>query len=675
MGIFDNIKGFSFNKPLNEKRNQPESVNLERIKETLAEKIGGDQDEVVIDSLLDDISHEMIERAKKDPRVLDVFSLFIDPDKVNSFTDYSDKKKQKIDGLFTGEVKNLRLFSNSYRQKKKEHGRFKSGTRKLNLELDRFRKLIQIYQLNSQDLNTNETDVIIRALKRRGQVFTYKTTSGDISVKVGKIGGINDDIDPDHFQLIAQDESKRAWAIPKSDISNYLKKSKPSNKSNKKEELEINKETKDLIKSLISKEVSKQINQITKKESDLEIISKKYVEYIRSVVDEMKKKAGEQEDNSLVIDEVDTMLKDSGFYVFNIYMNKGDDETTVETKIDEIKAEEEAKKPKETKKHREFIRHTMSMLQSALLPEVANGHITKSGGFFTTFKNIHDNYKDMMEDLIYRLGIEIDTKGEWMMRENPDIQYQLSYLDTIRSFLDRMVEEYIQPNAKRASNNYKRDIKSIYLDKKAYIKNKHLSRKINMSDFAGVSLKPNINVELYKTVKIPITDKDLVEKSILNKFKNAFNKMTAMWGGGYVSYQDLASAQSNRKKYQAIMQVVNDIAKGTAKKISGERAEKKVGLGFKKVANVMDMELNDKVKESKNEVIDEDMLVNPSSQGAPSAPGSNFQQPGNTAGDMDTFSLLGPGDKKPKSKKKKKKKKHNMPIMSFDEYMKENKSK
>jgi hypothetical protein len=670
MGMFDNIKGFSFGKPINEKKVEPINVgaNLDKIRERISEEIGGKEDEVVIDSILDDISHEMIQMADTDPNVLEVFSLFMDPQKMKSFTDYSNKKQKKIDSIFTGEVKDLRLFSKSYQQKKNEQARFKSGTRRLNLELDRFRKLIQIYQVNSHDLDVNETDVIIRALKRRGHVFTYKTPDGEISVKVGKIGGIDEDIDEEYFQLVSQDGSKRAWAIPKSDPSGYLK------KEDTKEEIKLDPTTEAFIRKLVSDELSKDVKKITSKEEDLEKISREYVETIRKIVEEMKEKAKSDDDNDLDINQMDTILKDSGFYVFNIYINQGDDQTTVEDVVEEIKEEEESKKSEDTRKHREFIRHIMSMLENALLPETAEGgNITKEGGFYKTFIEIHNNYKEELEDLVYRLAIELNVKGDDFKTENPDVQYQLSYLDAIRGFLDRMVERHIEPTAKRASNNYKRDISSLYLEKKAYIKNKNMSRKINMGDFAGVSIKPNINVPLYKTVKIPITDKDLVENSVLNKLKNAVSTFTSMFTGGYIANhvdQGAASAAANRN--QAILQNINNLAKGIAKIAGGEKAGRKVGLGFKHAANVLGMEMKDKkdIKENKVENLEEDMLVDMS---GPSSPGSSLQQPGQLPGNnMDTFSLLGPGKKKSNGKTKKKGKKRSG-ILSFDDFVKKGK--
>ena len=67
MDFLNKMKGFSFSKKIFEETKP--SIDIENMKKKLTDEIGGDEDESVIDSILDDISHEMLERASIEDKV------------------------------------------------------------------------------------------------------------------------------------------------------------------------------------------------------------------------------------------------------------------------------------------------------------------------------------------------------------------------------------------------------------------------------------------------------------------------------------------------------------------------------------------------------------------------------------------------------------------------------
>ena len=184
-----------------------------------------------------------------------------------------------------------------------------------------------------------------------------------------------------------------------------------------------------------------------------------------------------------------------------------------------------------------------------------------------------------------------------------------------------------------------------------------------MSDFAGLKIKAEIKVPLYKTVNIPITNEDLVANSKFTKFKNAISSLKGMTGY-QKSYVDSAIASKNKAQNRAILQLVNNMSRSVAGAVGGQAAKDKTTRFFQKTGDLLDLKQEaPKVKES----LSEDMLM-PTS--GPNQPGLIFDTPQSVAGGMDTFAKLGPGKKKKSKRKKKKKKNISLnAIMTFDDFI------
>lgn len=559
MNFIDKIKGFNFSKKILESTQEDIDMDIKSINKRLSDEIGGEEDESIIDSILDDISYEILNR-KDESEVEDVIKLFSDSNKIKSFSKYKSKKSDKINKISKGLNKiSKNLYSEKDKDREKSNNDFIAAATDLNLELDRANKLVEIYKLNSE-LDSNANDKV-KELSKSDKIFN----------KV---------------------------------IDSY--------------------------KKLATK-----------------------------VLNHLNKEVDNDKDAEMVIDDIDKTFDESGISIINI--NIGGKETTVKNEIEKVKEKEETKKPKETKNQRSFIKDTITKLKSSYIPEHLNGKIIKPGGFFKNILNIRSSYEDALLNIIQRRAIDLGEDNMYIDQENIDVKYQISYLDATKYFIDYMIDSYI--STKRDRDKLKRLVNNIYIDKAAYIRNKNLARKINMTDFAGLKIKREVKIPLYKTVNIPITNEDLIANSKFSKFKKALGNLGGILGW-QKSYVDQGMARANKMQNRAILQAVANVSKSIAGAIGGEKSKNKADLAFKKVGNSLNLELK------------EDMLA-PMDSGSVSQPGVVFDTPQSVAGGMDTFSKLGPGKTfKKKKRRKKKKKKSNVrsgAVLSFDNFINKNK--
>lgn len=560
MSFLDNIKGFNFSKKVLEQTDPQIDQDLERIIKKLKDEVGGPEDEPVIDSILDDIEYEILDKSD-DPGVVKMIDVFSNPEKIESFLKYRDTKKDKMNDISNELLKSTKnVYSDNDSKRDEANNSFVKYANNLNLELDRANKLIQIYELAEEK-------------------------------------GVDE---------------------------------------------EVKSKTKDLVSSRDA--IQKAIDA--------------YRKASKMLIDALDKKAGSKDSNDILIDQVEDTMDKSGISIINI--NIGGKEVPVAEKIKEIKKKEEAKQPVDTKEQREFIKRTISRLRDSNIPDYADGKITRKGGFFENVQQIQSSYENVLLDLVKRKAIDLGENLDKLAQENPDVKYQIAYLDATRAFLDYMIDNYIAN--KRDQLKLRRIVDSLYLEKAAYIKNKNLSRKINMSDFAGLKIKREIKVPLYKTVNIPISDEDIIANSKFSKFKNALKGLAGIMGP-QKSYVDQGMAQAAKNQNRAILQLINNVSKSVAGAVGGEKTKKATGLAMKKAGNVLNLE----VKES----VSEDMIAPMDSGG--SQPGVLFDTPQSVPGGMDTFAKLGPGGtgKKPRRKKGKKKKtvKKSSAIRSFDDFI------
>ena len=62
MNFLNKIKGFNFSNKLLEETKETIDKDIESIGKRLEDEVGGNEDEIIIDSILDDISYEILNR-------------------------------------------------------------------------------------------------------------------------------------------------------------------------------------------------------------------------------------------------------------------------------------------------------------------------------------------------------------------------------------------------------------------------------------------------------------------------------------------------------------------------------------------------------------------------------------------------------------------------------------
>ncbi len=563
MNFLNKIKGFNFSNKLLEETKETIDKDIESIGKRLEDEVGGNEDEIIIDSILDDISYEILNR-KDEEKVDDVIKIFSDSKKIDYFSKYKENKSKKINSISKSLNKiSKNLYSDKDKEREKSNSEFITAVTNLNLEIDRANKLTEIYKINSdKELDEN---------------------------------------------------------------SNAEKTKKLAEKN-----------------SFIEKAISA-----------YKRLAKKVISHLNKRVDK-----NIEEDNEMIIDDIENTFDESGISVINININGK--ELNVQDEIEKVKKKEEIKKPQETRSQRSFIKETISKLKNSYIPEERDGIIIKPGGFFSNVLNIKSSYNDVLLNIIQRRAIDLGEDMSYLEKESTDVKHQIAYLESTKYFLDYMIDTYI--TIKKDKDKLKRLVNTIYLDKAAYIRNKNLARKINMSDFAGLKIKREVKIPLYKTVNIPISNKDIVANSKFSKFKEAMKGLSGIMGW-QKSYVDQGRASANKQQNKAILQGITNISKSIAGALGGDKAKNKVDLASRRVGNTLNLELK------------EDMIAPIDSGGSP---GTSFDTPQSLAGGMDMFSKLGPGKplkrKKRKKKKKKKSKKTTNAIISFDTFINKNKS-
>ena len=566
MNFLNKMKGLSFSTGILEETKP--SVNIADIKKKISDEVGGDEDESIIDGILDDISYDMLDRASSEEDVQDALLLFSEPEKIEHFFKYKELKTTKINNI----QKELVDASGGVTDDNSDDtDNFTDYASDLNLELDRLRKLIKVYDINS--------------------------------------------------------------------------------KSDKLEGDEISK-TKDLSK--VPDSFSSAMST--------------YNELLIDILSKLKSKVTSGDSGDLLIDKTKKAIDSAGLTVININMGGG--ETTPKAELKKIEAISNKDNSEEIKSNKKFIKDSLTQLQSALLPESSGDSITKPGDFFNIVSKIESDpgYKDLFDRLNTAHELKFGENNEFLKTENPDVKYQLLYLDSIKYTLDKLIDQNIKDI--KENKSWKDSLQRIFLDRQAYVKNKNLSRNINMSDFAGLSIKREIKIPLYKTVNIPITDEDIIANSKISKFRKAMQNMAGITGWRK-SYVDSGMAAASNKQNKAILQGIASMVRGTAGVLGGEKAKKSAGLTMKKIGNALGTEIKDtKIKE--------DMVVSMPG-GGDSMPGAIYDTPQSVAGGMDMFSKLGPGGTgmAPIKKKLKKKKKNKKPgkssglsrVLTFDDFL------
>ena len=185
MSFLENIKGFNFSDRLLEQASPNFDKDVESIVKRLNDEVGGEEDEAIIDSILDDIDYRIIDN-NDDEKIKEMLMIFSDPNKIEYFKKYKDLKKDNINSLSKDILKvATKIYSDDDKTRTDANNSFNKYANGLNLELDRINKLIQIYENSLKkgvdEKSKNKTNQIVDSKESiQKAVDAYRKASSDI---------------------------------------------------------------------------------------------------------------------------------------------------------------------------------------------------------------------------------------------------------------------------------------------------------------------------------------------------------------------------------------------------------------------------------------------------------------------------------------------------------------
>ncbi len=597
-------------------------------------KIGGD-DEMSFDSLnqiLDKIPSDLLKEAELNPKVQTICINLLDLDVMDIVNKYVDKEADELDDIIKRNSDDL----GAEKILNRDDSYVSDFNNSANIVV-RFEKLYSIYNRSSKENLLDSNTEILKSLRSMGAVINLSTMGLKGSGKIGKIGGIDSDIDPNLFEILTPEESSGSTNIPKESIKNIIKKSKKlSSKFSKKYESEH--------KRRMVEVVDKSSNSI-----------KKWYNWASKTFNSIADEVNSSDDPEEVIDSADEFLDNTGGSVFNMVFNYGDTKTTLRDEVKQaerrISGNNESRKGLRRKK--QIFRRIKDAIATAALPIAQSGEIQREGDYYSLFKVLNNQKEDWMNtilinDIFSGETSEFNNFKQDIDLEDPSESAQLNYLNSCVYWTIKFIEsDYICAFNEKEMDSYKKTLESISLEKKTEIRNYYLSKGFNLSDFRSVLIKPEVDIPLYKKVKLAISKEDLIKDSpLMNFLKGSKDTIFSLLGGGiYVDQAALAQGKRFSSQNKSIIKGLSGSLKGIVGIVGGKQVSRNY----------------DTIMNSDNGKVQEDMLSpmdSPSASVSPmEGPGSTFQTPMTMSGDMDTFSLLGPGKGSIKSKKKTKKRK------------------
>jgi hypothetical protein len=655
MSFLDSIKGFTDSIKIYENvgtKGSPDS-EVDDALNLIASKIGGsEKDDTAsqasmhaIKQALDKIPSELISAGNDDPRIQKIFFHMSDPIKAEFAKEYAEEEAKQLEELIKKQNP-----KDGINKMVNHDNEFTASFNQAATMINRLEKMYKIYKENIEKIKLDKENYVLGSLRNVGAELDL---GDDKQGRIGKIGGVDQSIDNGKFELLTKEGTK---ILPKSEVSTVLKKVKSekdrvSGKNVKKMQTIVDTSSKSIKNwyEWASNTFKNVVKNIESTDDDLEAASK--------------------------IDSVESFSSNASGVVFNLVFNYEGKETTAGEKLQEKKKEIEKKEPKpKIKRKRGLYRKLREALASAMLPAFTGTEIKREGDYYKIFKTLYKQRPDWMDDILMNNVFSGDPKhyGQFkkeMNRESVTEGTQLDYLNASEAWLNKFIEsDYMGEFSQRETDNSKSTIASLVLQKKTDIKNFYLSRGFNIGNFASVQINPEIELPLYKKVKLAISKEDRREENTLaNVAKGAKNILSALIPSANLdSTYDAAAAQRNYEQNKAIFKGLNTIVKGFVGAAGGKEAARKYEKGMKKLTNNPVSKAVGLTTADESEPIKEDMLGpmdSPSfTMTNPEAPGGGNQTPLSVPSGMDKFALAGPtgGDltktKKKKSGKRKKKK-------------------
>ena len=635
-----------------------DASDLERAVDLAENKIGGKSSESkessfqAIKQLLDIVPVELVDKSNQDPAIQKIFYHMTDPEKSKIVDDYVKHESEELDRIIKETDKSEGIQKIMSRDQK-----FIADFNQSAAMILRFEKLYKLYKSEEVEVDSDPGLNQLKSLKAIGAVIDLG--NGE-TAQILRIGGVDKDLDENSIEI--KKNSGDITTVAKSEISRILTGSDSLSKGMKKRV--ASEHSKRMID--ISSESRDSINKWYNWASDT---FGKFADDLESETDELAVESK--------VDTIKDFSSDTNDIVFNMVFNYKDKEMNLDQVVQQAEERTESSGRSGIRRKKAIFRRIKETLANAALPIITNGEIQRPGDYYRLFNVLNKERGDWMNTVLMNqvFSGNSDQYNKFktaLDSEKPNEDFQTDYLDACRGWINMFIEEdYISEFNDKEVVEYKETIKSIFLTKKAEIKNYYLSKGFNLGNFNAVRIDPEVDLPLYKRVKLAASEEDRKKESSLRNILTGLGSASlSFFGGGIeIDRAKIATGDRFRKADKEVFRGLNKFVKGVVGAAGGKQA-----------ARNYQSSMEDRFKSLKEEPVKEDMVAPVGSMGSVDGPGSTFQTPMSLAGDMDTMSLAGPmgGDLTRSTRKKKKKSKSKKSnggtassrVLNFDDFMK-----
>ena len=621
------------------------------------EKIGGD----ILDNDARNTSFQAIRQTldSLDPEQLS---------KIERSKELSDLVKNMADSknlpFLQAYLKNLRSNLNKIASEKKKfkHGddfkKFYNIKARESLAINRIYKLYTIFNYLSSQTDLDIETMTLASIREQGS--RLRKQGEEETFKITKIGGIDSDLEANEFEIEYEDE--RTEKLIKADLKKLVRLDEEGKESEV--DVKVAKTMQDAIKKL-----SKSSEEAIKKE-------------VAESLEEDSKKIEELPDTEEGRESLEINWKP----LIDALGQREANQPAIEKKE---KTTPVTSKPN-CKKKMMIKNKLLSALSSCLLPRLQGGEILPPGGdYFRLFKSLEKRNMVWMDFAIKKEmpddGIRSRFNSGARINESGSESDQLDYLKLCKKWIIQYIEseEDCVLNEKDQTQVMTK-LENMVKEKEREIRNYYISKDINMGNFKGIQLKPDVRLPLYTRVKLAVSEEDRIAESPLRNILKGLGQLAAGLLSGIVDKGDPIVAKRNADQNRAIFNGIMSIVRGGVTAVGGKQAGRDFDKGVEKVTKKLRTDAiglkpyekgegaqffkSAEGKTGRERTLREDML-SISDAGAPTinpeTPGQTHQVPDTLPTGTDPLFLAGPGKKASKKKKTIGKK-----VLSFGDFLK-----
>jgi len=561
-------------------------------------------------------------------------------------------------------LKNLRSNLNkiAIEKRKFKHGedfkKFYNLKAREALAINRIYKLYTIFNYLSSQTDLDIETLTLASLREQGNRLRKQGEEESFVIK--KIGRLDQGIEENEFEVEYKDD--RSEKMIKADLGKLVKLDKDGVES----QVDVN----------IAKKMQEAIKKLSK--SSEEAIKKEVAESIEEDVNKIEELPDTEEGRESLEINWKPLIDALG--------NRAAYQPAIERK--EKKAPVTIKP--NCKKKMTIKNKLLTALRSCLLPRLQGGEVLDPGGdYFKLFKSLEKqnqvwidfSIKTEMPDEAVRSSFNSGAR----QKESASESDQLMYLKVCSSWIKQYLESEVDcVLSEKEQTQITTKLENIVKEKEKEIRNYYISKDINMGNFKGIQLKPDLRLPLYTKIKLAVSEADRIAESPLRNVIKGLGQIAVGLLSGIEDRGNPQIAKKNADQNRAIFNGIMGIIRGGVSAVGGKQAGRDFDKGLEKVTQKLRLDAVGLTPYSKEEgpkffksaegktgrerPLREDML-SIADAGAPTVnpevPGQIHQVPSTLPADVDPLFLAGPGKKEPKKKKIGKK------VLSFSDFLKD----